>query len=197
MFCNINDFPKNVVNNIIQQELSKSIKQQDVISDTQENCKNLKLILPYAGKQGAQLTSKMKKQLRKVLPDNVKTMVTYQSKKLVSKFPVKDKIDFQHQNNVVYYGKCPNPNCKDDYIGETDRRVIERVIYHNKRDKKFHMLKQSRDNLHTHIWENDFKLLGNNYQSNIKRKISESFLIRQLKPSLNKQDKPIPLDLYN
>ena len=79
----------------------------------------------------------MKKQLRKVLPDNVKTMVTYQSKKLVSKFPVKDKIDFQHQNNVVYYGKCPNPNCKDDYIGETDRRVIERVVDHNKRDKKF------------------------------------------------------------
>ena len=65
MFCNINDFPKNVVNNIIQQELSKSIKQQDVISDTQENCKNLKLILPYAGKQRAQLTSKMKNNLGK------------------------------------------------------------------------------------------------------------------------------------
>ena len=46
-------------------------------------------------------------------------MVKYQSKKLASKFPVKDKIDFQHQN-VVYYGKCPNPNCKDDRIGETD-----------------------------------------------------------------------------
>ena len=28
--------------------------------------------------------------------DNVKTMVTYQSKKLASKFPAKDKIDFQH-----------------------------------------------------------------------------------------------------
>ena len=132
VFCNINDFPKNVVNNIIQQALSKPIKQQDVISDTQENCKNLKLILRYAGEQGAQINLKMKKELRKVLPDNVKTTVTYQSKKLVSKFPVKDKIDFQHQNNVVYYGKCPNPNCKDDYIGETDRRVIERVIDHNK-----------------------------------------------------------------
>ena len=124
-------------------------------------------------------------------------MVTYQSKKLGSKFLVTDKIDFQHQNNIVNYGKCPNPNCKDDYIGETDRRVIERVIYHNKQDKKFHMLKQLCDNLHTHVWEDDFKLLRNNYQSNIKRKISESFFIRQLKPSLNKQDKSIPLDLYN
>ena len=34
VFCNINDFPKNVVNNIIQQELLKSLKQQDVISDS-------------------------------------------------------------------------------------------------------------------------------------------------------------------
>ena len=196
MLCNVNDFPENAVNNVIQQELLKSLKQQDVISDSQENCKNLQLILLYAGKQGTKLTSKMKKQLKKVLPDNVKTMATYQSKELASKFPVKDKIDFQHQNNVAYYEKCPNPNCKDDYIGETDRRVIERVI-DNKRDKKSHILKHSRDKLHTHVWEYDFKLLGNNDQSNIKRKISESLFIRQLKPSLNKQYKSIPLNLYN
>ena len=120
----------------------------------------------------------MKKQLKKVLPDNVKTMVTYQSKKLASKFPLKDKVNFQHQNNVVYYEKCPNPNCKEDCIGETDRRVIERVIDQNKRDKKSHMLKRSRDKLHTYVCEDDFKLLGNNYQSNIKQKIRESLFIR-------------------
>ena len=39
VFCNINNFPKNVVNDIIQQELLKPLKQQDVISDSQENCK--------------------------------------------------------------------------------------------------------------------------------------------------------------
>ena len=155
------------------------------------------MISPYAGKEGTQLTSKTEKQLKKVLPDNIKTMVACQSKKLASKFPLKDKIDFQHQDNVVYYGKCPNPNCKDDYRGETDRRIIDRVIDHNKLDKKSHMLKHSRDKLHTHIWEDDFKLLGNNYQSNIKRKISESSFIRQLKPSLNRQDKSVPLNLYN
>ena len=100
---------------------------------------------------------------------------------------MKDKIDFQHQNNVVYYGKCPNPNCKDGHIGETDGGVIERVIDYNKRDKKY-MLKHSRNNLHTHVSGYDFKLLDNNYQSNIKWKISESLFIRQLKPSLNRQD---------
>ena len=59
------------------------------------------------------------------------------------------------------------------------------------------MLKHSRDKLHTHVWEDDFKLLGNNYQWNVKWTISECLFIRQLKPSLNKQDKSIPLNLYN
>ena len=57
------------------------------------------------------------------------------------------------------------------------------------------MLKHSRNKLHTHVWEDDFKLLGNNHQSNIKRNISDSLFIRQLKPSLNKQDKSISLNL--
>ena len=87
--------------------------------------------------------------------------------------------------------------CKDDHTDEINRRVIERVIDHNRRDKKSHMLKHSRDTLPTHDWEYDFKLLGNNYQSNVKRKISAYLFIRQLKPSLNKQDKPISLNLYN
>ena len=100
----------------------------------------------------------MKKQLKKLLPDNVKTMVTYQIKKLAKRFPVKNKIDFQHQNNVVYYGKCPNPNCKDDYKDETERRVIERELDHNKRDKKSHMLKNSREKLYTRVWEHHLKL---------------------------------------
>ena len=61
VFCNINDFSKNVVNNIIQQKLLNSLKQQDPINDSKKNCKNLQLILPYAGKQGTQFTLKMNK----------------------------------------------------------------------------------------------------------------------------------------
>ena len=44
---------------------------------------------------------------------------------------------------------------------------------------------------------NDFTILGNNYQLNIKRKISESLFIRQLKPTLNANEKSIPLCLFN
>ena len=61
----INNLPKNVVKNIIQQEFLKPLKQQDVISDSQESCNNLQLILPCTGRPGTQITPKMKKQLKK------------------------------------------------------------------------------------------------------------------------------------
>ena len=58
--------------------------------------------------------------------------MTYQSKKLPTKFNVKDKTEFYHQSNLVYYGKCSNQTCTEDYIGETNRRIKERIINHNK-----------------------------------------------------------------
>ena len=42
----------------------------------------------------------MKKQLKKTLPDDVNTMISYKNTKLSTKFPVKDKTDFQHKNNI-------------------------------------------------------------------------------------------------
>ena len=71
-------------------------------------------MLPYNGKQGNQLLSKMKKHLNKSLPAKVKaTVVTYQSKKLGTKFQLKDKTKkkFYQQNNLVYYSKCPGKTC--------------------------------------------------------------------------------------
>ena len=51
---------------------------------------------------------------------------------------------------------------------------------HNTRDKNSHLLKHSREKNHQHVWENDFKVLGNNYRSNFKRKISEALFTKQL-----------------
>ena len=59
------------------------------------------------------------------------------------------------------------------------------------------MIKHSRDKLHTDVWEDDFKLLGNNYQSNIKWKIGEALFYESNKPSLIKQNKSIPFSMYN
>ena len=76
-------------------------------------------MLLYSGKQGNKLLSKMKKDLNKSLPTKVKTTVTYQSKKLGTKFQLKDKTKFHEQNNFVYYSKCPYKPWNEDYVGET------------------------------------------------------------------------------
>ena len=99
--------------------------------------------------------------------------------------------------HLVYYGKCPNQTCTEDYIGETDCRITERIIDHNKRDKYSLILKHSREGGHTHVWDKDFEVLGNNYRLAFKQKISEALFIKQLKPSLNIKQKLIRLHLYN
>ena len=60
----------------------------------------------------------MKKQLKITLPDDIKTT------KLSTKFPIKDKADFQHKHNVIYCCKCPNEGCKGGYVRETKRRIV-------------------------------------------------------------------------
>ena len=97
--------------------------------------------------------------------------MAYQSKKLFTKFNAKDKTEFYHQSNLIYYGKCPNQTCTEDYIGETDCRIKERITDHNKRDKNSHILKHSREEGHTRVWDKDFKVLANNYCSAFKQKI--------------------------
>ena len=124
-------------------------------------------------------------------------MISYKSTKLSTIFPVKGKTDFQYKHNIVYYGNFPNEECKDDYVGETKRRIVETIKDHNSKDNSSNLLKHTRENVHTHVWEKDFQILGNNYQSNFKRKISESFFIKQLNPTLIVNEKLITIHLFN
>ena len=154
-------------------------------------------MLSYNGKQGNKLLSKMKKHLNKLLPIKVKTTITYKVKKLGTKYQLKNKTKFNHQNNLVYYSKCLDKTCNKDYVAEKDRRIEERIMDHNKRDKNSHLLQHFCKRNHPHVWENDFKVLGYNYHSNFKRKISEALFIMQLKPSLSVKEKSIQLQVYN
>ena len=175
----------------IQQPLNQTILTQEV-----EQNKLLQLTLPYAGKLGDKLVQKMKKTLNNNLPIEVKTRIAFNSSKLSTKFMVKDKTPFEHQNNLVYLSTCPHNDCTETYIGETNRRIVERIIDHNKRDKNSHVLAHSRSKQHPHVWSDNFKVLDNNYKSNTRRKISEALYIKDHKPSLNIQEKSFPLKLF-
>ena len=83
----------------------------------------------------------MKKRLKILLPDNVKTDVVFQGKEISPCFNNKDKTKFSHKHDLVYHSKCAEESCNDDYVGETARRISERVLDHIGRVKNSHILK--------------------------------------------------------
>ena len=110
---------------------------------------------------------------------------------------IKDPVKKSHQQDVGYYAACPEPGCAEDYIGETGRRLNERVIYHNGRYKKSHLYKHSQESNHPCVALSDFEIIGSNFQNQkFKRKIAESLLIREKRSSLNTQEISIPLKLF-
>ena len=140
----------------------------------------------------------MRKRLNLVLPRNIKIRICYTGKRLSSCFKVKDKKKFDHEHDLVYHFKCPEESRTDDHIGESGRRVIERVKDHNGRDKSSHMLRHSIEKNHAEVTANDFKVIGRNYRNNVqKRKVAEALLIKQFRPALNVQEQSVALKLLN
>ena len=121
-----------------------------------------------------------------------------QVKKLNSCFSIKDKTKFEHQHGLVYYANCTKPSCCDNYVGETGRRIIDRIKDHNGRDHAAHMVKHNIETSPTDVNTANFKIIDMNFSNcKRKRKIAESLWIKDLRPTLNVQEKSIPLKLFN
>ena len=93
-------------------------------------------------KHGIHILRSMEKYVRKILPKKTTLQITCTGKKLSSQFNIKEKTNFEDQHDLIYHVNCPIPTCEDNYIGETARRINERIKDHNRRDHKWHMLKQ-------------------------------------------------------
>ena len=140
----------------------------------------------------------MRKRLKTMLPGNVKTDVAFQAKQLSSCFNIKDKTKFPHKHDLVYHAKCAEESCNDDYVGETARPISERVLNQSERDKNFQILKHQIEKEHPFPQYEDFKVISSGFRNNTKkRKLSEALWINTLRPSLKKQEKSIPLKLFN
>ena len=74
--------------------------------------------------------------------------------------------------------RCPEPTCIDGYMGESSRRIIERIKYHNGRDTSHDtslVLKHSIEKSHKNVKIIVFKINGKNFYNNIgKRKIVDA-----------------------
>ena len=136
------------------------------------------LLLPYLGDKGIGLTKSLKRNLNKHLPNNAKTQVTFTGQKLSTQFNVKDRTKFEHKHDVIYFGKCPEQNCTDNHLGESTRRISERIIDHGSRDQKSHLFRYAVVNDHRNASYDDFKIIGNGFRNNtFKRKVAEALLI--------------------
>ena len=85
----------------------------------------------------------------------------------------------------------------DNYTDEAKRRIFERVKDHNGKDFNSHLLKHALQNNHQYASEKDFRIIGNGFRgNNKKRKVAEA-LIREIKPTLIIQDQSVPLQLFS
>ena len=108
----------------------------------------------------------MNKCVNKLLPNNTKIGLTFKSTKMSSCSNIKNKTDFEHNHDLIYHTKCPEPTCIDDYVGESARRIIERLKDHNGRDHISHVFKHSIEKSHKNVNTIDFKIVHKNFRNN-------------------------------
>ena len=208
VFYENNSYPNYVIKQVLQQiseqhnnetngtdNSNNNINGGNISSMNNESVtleKQTLLVLPYQGKKGDHILKSFKKGMRKILPNNVKPRTAFTGRKVGTSFQIKDKTEMKHNHDIVYYIKCPVEQCNENYIGEIRRRISERIIDHAGRDSNSYVYKHCIENGHRSPDINDFKIIGSNFRKNVfKCKIAEALLIKQLKPTLNKQEKSI------
>ena len=112
---------------------------------------------------------------------------------------MKDKNVFNHEHDIVYYAKCPEESCPHDYVGESGRRVLGKwktIIVETFPLIFLNFFFVAAD--HQFVFCDDLRIIGRNYHNNKRKpKIAEALLIKNLKPSLNMQEKLVALELFN
>ena len=122
------------------------------------------------------------------VPENHLSRHAYWSKTMWSFFIIKDQTKLEHNNDLTYLVKCTEKTRSENYLGETARKINERVIEHAGKDKKSHTLWYTLQSGHPSVSLNEFKILGKGFSNTrVKRKISEVLLIKQYRPTLNTQ----------
>ena len=205
VFYKVNNYPKYVIKQVLKQvheehnktaisivnNIVSTINNEPPITE-----KHPLLVLPYQGQKGDRILKSFQKEMNKLLPDNIKPKIAFTGKKLGTSFQVKDKTEKKHNHDVIYYGKCPEDQCTEDYLGETGRRFNERVTDHAGRDTKSYLYKHSMETGHRSPNIDEYVFKGSGFRSIFKRRIAEAILIKELKPSLNKQEQSIELKLF-
>ena len=171
VFFEINDFPLWVIKQIFAEEGQK-YKHQN-IEDKDSNVINIEsgniphlLVLPYQGDQRSSLVKSSKRSITKLLPEETQLEFGFTGSKLSTHFQIKGKTEFEHHHDVVYLGMCPENNCSDNYVGESKRRISERIIDHSSREENSHLFKHSCIKNHPNTSRTKLKIVSSGFKNN-------------------------------
>ena len=106
----------------------------------------------------------MKKRLRNLLPQYIFPTVVFTGGKFSSKFQVKESSIFSRNRDIIYHGNFPEKGCPDSYIGETARKISERVLHHTGKDINSHLYRHSIETVHQTLEIIDYLVIGNRWE---------------------------------
>ena len=128
----------------------------------------------------------------------MKPNIVFTGTKLPSNFNVKDPVPFMEKHDIIYRSVCATERCNEDYVGECARRLYEHAKHHNSCDHSSHLVKHAVETSHLSVDTANFEVIGTRYRNNAGwRKIAEALLVKKLKPTLNIQEKSVPLKIFN
>ena len=108
----------------------------------------------------------MKKRLTNLLPQCIVLKVVFTGSKISSKFQVKYRTIFSHNHDIIYHGNFPKNSCADICVGETGRKISERVLEHIGKDTNNHLYKHSMQTGHQTLEISEYQIIGNGYWNN-------------------------------
>ena len=95
----------------------------------------------------------------------MKTAVALTGRELNAYFNIKDRSNFNHQQDLVSYGEYSSGSWNGNYIGESGRRISDRIMGHNGRDLKSDTPKHSIESGCKNRSLNDFNILVKNFKN--------------------------------
>ena len=196
-----NAFPIKLVDNCIKNFLNKNFLNTPVTLTVKK--KELFIVLPYLGNLSLALRTRLQNSINKNLPFCKIKVIFKSTTRLSNFFCFKDKVPFNLCSNVVYKFSCGR--CSATYYGETCRHLNVGVGEHSgispltRKNSKARKTTAVKDHMLfcDHVVSlDDFKILTSS-NSEFHLKIKESLLISRDKPELNRNEKSLPLCLFD
>ena len=129
LFMSWNGYPSAVAKSMLKrlQAARPELNRQEV-----DDVIKIFVRVPFAGEKGEQLVNKCINKLRHFTKNNVVFVRLFNTKKVSTFCPTKDKIPTLQKANVIYKIKCPGRG--EEYVGKTDRCLQLRLVEHGTRN---------------------------------------------------------------